>query len=66
VKSTRWCRLWFILADVCDLLDLGNPAKTAERLDPDEKGITSSDTLGGKQQMLIISEIAFALKSATT
>lgn len=39
---------WFVAADVCKALELGNPSMTVERLDADEKGISSIDTLGGK------------------
>ena len=28
---------WFVLADVCRVLDIGNPTRAAERLDPDEQ-----------------------------
>lgn len=47
---------WFVAADVCRALDLGNAGQAVSRLDDDEKGVTSNDTLGGKQQMTIISE----------
>lgn len=47
---------WFVAADVCKALELGNPSMTVERLDDDEKGISTIDTLGGKQRMAIINE----------
>lgn len=47
---------WFIGNDVCRALDIGNTSKALERLDEDEKGITTGDTLGGEQAMLIVSE----------
>lgn len=47
---------WFVAADVCKALELGNPSMTVDRLDADEKGISSIDTLGGKQRMAIINE----------
>ena len=47
---------WFVAADGCKALELGNPSMTVERLDADEKGISSIDTLGGKQRMAIINE----------
>ena len=47
---------WFVAADVCKALELGNPSMTDERLDDDEKGISTIDTLGGKQCMAIINE----------
>ena len=47
---------WFVAADVCTALELGHPSLTVERLDEDEKGISTIDTLGGKQRMAIINE----------
>lgn len=47
---------WWVLKDVCEALLLSNPAKVAQRLDDDEKGITESYTLGGEQEVLIINE----------
>lgn len=53
---TQDAQPWFVLSDVCDVLDLGSPHKTAERLDEDEKGRTTIPTLGGPQEMNIINE----------
>lgn len=50
---------WFVLADVCRVLDLGNPSMTASKLDDDEKGVSLIDTLGGPQNVVIISESGF-------
>lgn len=47
---------WFVAADVCRALEIGNPSMAVERLDDDEKGISTIDTLGGKQRMTIINE----------
>lgn len=47
---------WFVAADVCRVLEIGNPSMAVERLDDDEKGISTIDTLGGKQRMTIINE----------
>lgn len=47
---------WFVAADVCMVLEIGNPSQAASRLDDDEKGIISNDTPGGKQKMTIVSE----------
>ena len=47
---------WFVAADVCRALKIGNPSMAVERLDDDEKGISTIDTLGGKQRMTIINE----------
>lgn len=30
---------WWVLKDVCEVLELSTPAKVAERLDSDEKGV---------------------------
>lgn len=48
--------LWFVLADVCAGAEIGNSGNVAARLDDDEKGIHTMDTLGGPQEMLIVSE----------
>lgn len=47
---------WFVLKDVCQVLDLGSPHKVAERLDPDEKGRNLIPTPGGNQETTIINE----------
>ena len=47
---------WFVAKDVCDCLELGNPRTSLALLDEDEKGVHSVDTLGGLQEMSIISE----------
>jgi prophage antirepressor-like protein len=50
--------LWFVLADVCEILGLTDVEVTSRRLDEDQKGASTIRTLGGKQQMLIVSEDA--------
>lgn len=47
---------WWVLADVCRVLDLGSPHKVADRLDPDEKGRNTIPTPGGNQNMAVINE----------
>jgi anti-repressor protein len=47
---------WFVAADVCRALDLGDTSKTVERLDDDEKGTNSIPTPGGTQNMTIVNE----------
>jgi prophage antirepressor-like protein len=47
---------WFVAKDVCELLELGNIAMTLERLNDDEKGVNTIDTLGGPQSMNIVDE----------
>lgn len=46
----------FVAKDVCECLGLGNVSMTITRLDPDERGITSIDTLGGNQEMWCVNE----------
>ena len=46
---------WFILKDVCDVLDLSNPTWVANRLDEDELSLTKvMDSIGRNQEMIII------------
>lgn len=47
---------WWVLKDVCDILELSNSRMVADRLDDDEKGVSIADTPGGKQEITIISE----------
>ena len=47
---------WFVAQDVCSCLEIGNHSQAVSRLDEDEKGVTISDTLGGAQEVSIISE----------
>lgn len=47
---------WFVAKDVCNALELGNSRMALQRLDDDEKGVSSVDTPGGKQRMQIVNE----------
>ncbi len=47
---------WFVGADVCSVLDIANKSDAITRLDDDEKGVATTDTLGGKQEMTVVSE----------
>ena len=47
---------WFVAADVCDALGLENSRDATKRLDDDEKGVGSIDTLGGAQDLTVINE----------
>lgn len=47
---------WFVLKDVCAVLGISNNRMAADRLDDDEKGVSLIDTLGGKQEMVIVNE----------
>ena len=54
---TRNNQPWFVASDVCNALGYINSRDAvAKHLDDDEKGVANSDTLGGKQQLTIISE----------
>lgn len=47
---------WFVAADVCKALEHSNSRMAIERLDDDEKGVSSIYTPGGEQQMSIVNE----------
>lgn len=47
---------WFVAKDVCTVLDIANSRDAIDRLDDDQKGVVNTDTLGGKQDMAILSE----------
>lgn len=47
---------WWVLKDICEVLDLGSPHKIADRLDDDEKGRTLIPTLGGLQELTVVNE----------
>lgn len=47
---------WFVLADLCKVLDIRNGRDVAARLADDQKGVDLIDTLGGRQQMTIVNE----------
>lgn len=48
---------WWVLRDVCEVLDLTTPARVAERLESDEVSLTHLiDSIGRKQETIIASE----------
>lgn len=47
---------WFVAADVCRALGIGNSRDATARLDSDEKGVVLTDTLGGQQKLGIVNE----------
>lgn len=47
---------WWVAADVCRVLEIGNSRQALVRLDEDEKGVITIDTLGGPQEMRTINE----------
>lgn len=48
--------VWFVAKDVCDILEISNHRDATSNLDDDEKGVAKIDTLGGMQDMTVISE----------
>lgn len=46
---------WFVLADICRVLEIKNPTQVAERLDDDEKSNPMSD-IGLRRDQLLINE----------
>ncbi|MDR3187262.1 MAG: DUF927 domain-containing protein, partial [Holosporaceae bacterium] len=49
---------WWVLKDACDALELSNPSAVADRLNKDDLGsATTTDDMGRKQQVNIVSEI---------
>ena len=48
--------VWWVLRDVCRVLGMTTPAKVAERLDDDEKGVSLIHTPGGYQEITIVNE----------
>lgn len=47
---------WFVLADLCKVLEIRNGRDVAARLADDQKGVGQIDTPGGRQKMTIVSE----------
>ena len=47
---------WFVAKDACDCLKITNVSQACQTLDEDEKGIYKVYTLGGSQDMMLISE----------
>ena len=47
---------WFVAADACAILEILNTSQALSRLDDDEKGLTTNDTLGGTQEVSVVSE----------
>lgn len=47
---------WVFLIDVCRIVGIKNSRDAAARLDEDEKGVVTTDTLGGPQVFAIVNE----------
>ena len=50
---------WFVAADVARILEYSTTAAMTRRLDDEDKGVRDLHTLGGVQQMTVISEPGF-------
>lgn len=46
----------FVAKDACGILHIGNVSMAVEKLDDDEKGISSIETLGGVQEVITVTE----------
>lgn len=46
----------FVAKDACMVLHIANVSMAVDKLDEDEKGISSIDTLGGKQDVITVTE----------
>lgn len=47
---------WFVGRDLCALLGIANSRDALSRLDPDQKGVGTTDTLGGQQSVTLVNE----------
>jgi len=47
---------WFVAKDVCDVLGIRNSRDAISTLMSDEKGVGTTDTLGGKQEVVLVNE----------
>lgn len=57
VRVTLWNGdPWFVLVDVAGIFEIENPRNIAARLGDHQKGVHTMDTLGGPQQITIITE----------
>jgi prophage antirepressor-like protein len=50
---------WFVAKDICEALELTNSRMAIKALDEDERGVTLTYTLGGKQKVGAVSESGF-------
>jgi prophage antirepressor-like protein len=57
--ASRGGGLWFVSTDVCGVLGLHHAGSAMRILDADEKGVHKTHTLGGMQELSIISEPGF-------
>lgn len=57
---------WFVLADLCKVLDLAKPSRVAMRIADDMKGAHLMSTLGGDQETTIVHSDGHVSISKTT
>lgn len=48
--------IWFVANDVCEILGISDAKSSVREFDSDEKGVQTLHTLGGEQEMLVVSE----------
>ena len=46
----------FVHADVCAVLDIGNPSEALRRLDADEHALISTDSPNGRRDLTVVTE----------
>ena len=49
----------FLVGAICAVLGIGNPTMALRRLDDDQKGLINIETLGGTQQVNVVTESGF-------
>jgi anti-repressor protein len=47
---------WFVLADLCAVLEISNPRNVAGRIPDSRKGVRQMDTPGGRQNVTVVDE----------
>lgn len=47
---------WWVLNDVCAVLQIANPRDASTRLRDWQKGVGNADTLGGRQDLILVNE----------
>ncbi|WP_333882880.1 Bro-N domain-containing protein [Sphingobium yanoikuyae] len=47
---------WWVLNDICMVLEIANPRNVARRLKDWQKGVHTMDTLGGRQDLVVVNE----------
>ncbi len=47
---------WWFLKEICNVLGIGNHRMAAARLRENEKGVSLTDTLGGRQEAIVVNE----------